>query len=166
MSCSSLAKIAYCPIRWMLPAPSREYYFPWKALRRWMCCLVTQNWALGKSPAQQVLDLEHGAPPFLPPPSLLSSFCTVVWTQVWPQGSWAEGLSMKHWCLSSGSVAHEEGPSTPWILSFLFCKMGWTISALDSPKLCSRSEESPMCELLQKSWHASQYKRPRTLVWV
>ena len=57
-------------------------------------------------------------------------------------------------------------PPTPWILSFLFCKMVWTISALDLPNLCSRSEKSPVYELLQKSWHASQYRRPWTLVYV
>ena len=101
----------------------------------WMCCLVARSWALGKSPAQQALDLEQHAPPFLPPPSPLSSFCTVVWTQVWPQGSWAEDLSMKHWCPSSGSAAYEE--RTPLLGFLAFFSVKWRERSL--PWICQTS---------------------------
>lgn len=52
MPCSFLAKIAYCPTRWMQPAPSREYHFPqkvecaawWPRAELWGKALLSRHW--------------------------------------------------------------------------------------------------------------------------
>lgn len=107
-------------------------------------CQLT--WALGKSPAQQAPGLQQTVlQSLLHPTALMLWFCTD--TTLIPRHAGQRTLSMKHWC--SGGQLRDAAPweRPPHPLDSL---------SLTLPNSALRANESPVNELLYKSWHLLQ----------